>query len=433
MQRRLRILVISHEMSPNQGSECAIGWNIVTRLAKYHDLTVMHATGSQGRPFAYREAINAYEKKNGKIEGINFVGIEQPAQTMRYARLNKRFAKLGPTGLPVLYFMGYHFWEKAAFRQALALHQENPFHAVHHLTLLAFREPGYCWKLGIPFFWGPTGGIGPLPSAFYSILSKKAALIERLRAFSNKNKFLYSNRVVNANTKAAVIYTYSLEDKALFEKRAGGKVKLMLDVGTQTHHEIEIAPKKENKILKGIWCGHLIERKAPQILIQALALSDVTREGIEFTVLGDGPLLEKMKSLAQSLQLKNIQWLSNVNREVVFQLMSEADLFVHTSIREATSSVIPEALSTGLPVICHDANGMSLAINETCGIKVPLINPGDSISGFHDAMVKLIRDPMLLKHLKAGAWKKSEEISWDSMVKTMSDDYLEATRNSSNG
>jgi hypothetical protein len=27
---RLRVLVSSHEFSPDQGSECAVGWNIVT-------------------------------------------------------------------------------------------------------------------------------------------------------------------------------------------------------------------------------------------------------------------------------------------------------------------------------------------------------------------------------------------------------------------
>jgi len=423
---RLRILIISHELSPVQGSECAIGWNMVIRLARYHNLTVMYASGSQAKPGSYREAINVFEKEHGKIKGIEFVAVDQPEKTLNLARYNKRFSRLGPTGLPVLYFLGYRYWEQEAYRVAKNLHKENPFDAVYHLTQIAFREPGYCWKLGIPFFWGPTGGIGPLPKAFYSLLSGRAALIERLRAFSNSRIFKYSHRIINANKLASVIYTYSVEDKLLFEKRATGKLKLMLDVGTQQHTNISFSPKENREILRGIWCGHLIERKAPQILIKALAASDVTRNRIRFSIVGDGALAEEMKGLAQSLRLENIDWIPNVNRETVFKLMSEADLFVHTSLREATSSVIPEALSTGLPVICHDANGMSLAINNTCGIKIPLINPETSINGFHAAIEKLILDPQLLNRLQKGAWDRAMEISWDNMALTIANDFTEA-------
>jgi hypothetical protein len=37
--KRLRVLISSHEFSPEQGSECAVGWNIATRMAAYHDVT----------------------------------------------------------------------------------------------------------------------------------------------------------------------------------------------------------------------------------------------------------------------------------------------------------------------------------------------------------------------------------------------------------
>lgn len=426
MLPRLRILVIAHELSPIQGSECAIGWNISTRLGMYHDVTVLYAAGSQAKPNSYREALQDFEQKNGKIPGLTFIAVDQPEKTLRLVKRNAAFSKLGPTGLPVLYFMGYRHWEMEAYKVARKLHEANPFDAVHHLTQIAFREPGYCWQLGIPFFWGPTGGIGPLPSAFFKMLSKKAALIERLRGYSNKKIFRSTERIIKANEQAAVIYTYALDDQALFEKRARGKVKLMLDVGTQQHEGL-VRIKDENiNQLKGIWCGHIIERKAPEILLRALATSSDTKNKIQFTVLGDGPLSGPMQELARELGLNNINWVSNVNRETVFKMMSGADFFVHTSLREATSSVIPEALSTGLPVICHDANGMSLAINETCGIKVPLIDPQTSINGFHAAMQKLLDDRSLMNRLQQGALKRSEEISWDRMAKTMAEDYVEA-------
>jgi glycosyltransferase involved in cell wall biosynthesis len=103
--------------------------------------------------------------------------------------------------------------------------------------------------------------------------------------------------------------------------------------------------------------------------------------------------------------------------------MRASDFLVHTSLREATSSVIPEALSVGLPVLCHDANGMGIAVTKTCGIKVPLVSFERSIRGFHDAMVALVSDTDYLASLKAGASMRSIELSWDNMAQRIAYDY----------
>lgn len=80
----------------------------------------------------------------------------------------------------------------------------------------------------------------------------------------------------------------------------------------------------------------------------------------------------------------------------------------------------------GLPIICHDVSGVSIAVNETCGIKIPLISPKDSINCFHDAMKRIIEDRALLEKLKVGAKKRSIEISWDVMAETIANDYIMA-------
>lgn len=430
---RLRVLIIAHELSPVQGSECAVGWNIVTRLARFHDITVLYASGSQAQHNSYIEAINAYINSNGPIHGLSFINIDQPKPTKFIASLNKAFNKIGPIGLPVLYYLGYAYWQKAAFKKATELHQKEKFDVVHQLTQVTFREPGYTWKLGIPFFWGPTGGTKTLPKQFYKMLPLKSRILEAIRTFSNYYQFNFSSRVIKANKKAAVIYAFSPEDVSLMKKRVSGELKLMLDVGTIQHTSISNNSNSNTTVAKAMWCGHLIERKAAIILLKALALSKTTREGVRFQIVGTGPLEESLHKLAKELELNNIEWIKNVDRDTVFHMMSEADFFVHTSLREATSSVIPEALSTGLPVICHDADGMSIAINESCGIKVPMISPADSIIGFHTAIEKLVSNRQLIDELKNGARKRSLEMSWDGMAETIANDYTVAVnKNSTN-
>lgn len=52
--------------------------------------------------------------------------------------------------------------------------------------------------------------------------------------------------------------------------------------------------------------------------------------------------------------------------------MRESDLFFFTSIMEATSTVLVEALMNRLPVLCFDTCGMGTIVDETVGCKIPL-------------------------------------------------------------
>lgn len=426
--QRLRVVIVAHEFSPYSGSECAVGWNIVTRLARYHDVTVLYSSGSHSNHSSYVDAINRYFQVSSPIEGLTLINIDKPALSEFIASVNSVFKKLSPIGLPVLYYTGYKYWQKSVYKKAKELHQRNKFDIAHQLTQISFREPGYLWKLDIPFFWGPTGGTSSFPKNFYKALTLKSQILDRIRTLSTGYQYNFTQRIIKANKKAVMIYTFSKTDETCFRKRSHGQVKIMLDVGTFSRISQNHQIKDKSSVLKGIWCGRLDEYKAPEILLKALAKSQLTREKIIFQIIGTGPLEEAMLKKAENLNLNNIEWVKRVSHERVFELMSQADFFVHTSIKEATSSVIPEALSTGLPVICHGSFGMNIAINETCGIKVPLKSPKDSVDGFHNAIRRLIEDKDLLAKLKLGARERSDQLSWDNMAHTIADDYLNAIK-----
>jgi glycosyltransferase involved in cell wall biosynthesis len=360
---RLKVLIIAHEFSPVQGSECAEGWNLVTRLSIYHDVTVLYASESHFGNNIYTNAVNAYLTKAGSMNGLKCIGINRPKISKFIATFNSLFRKIGPIGLPFLYFIGYKYWQKAAYNEAKRIHIINAYDLVHQLTQITYREPGYTWKLGIPFIWGPTGGTTNLPEEFYEILSKQSKILEKIRTISNYVQFHLGSRIIKANKKASLIYAFSTEDADNFKKRATGEVKLMLDAGTLPFVDTSIKPKVKTRI-RGIWCGQLSDRKAPLILLKALALNALTRERIDIQIIGSGPLKGSLRLLADSLKLRNIEWIEQVSHDTVFRLMKDSDFLIHTSLREATSNVIPEALSSGIPIICHDVNGMSIAVND---------------------------------------------------------------------
>ncbi len=125
--RRLRVLIVAHEFSPDSGSECAVGWNIVTRLAAHHDVTVLYASGSQFRPNSYLKAINEYFSGGSGIPGLTLINIDQPVITRLTACLNSLFSGLGPIGLPLLYYIGYNSWQRVAFKKASDSSQKKLF------------------------------------------------------------------------------------------------------------------------------------------------------------------------------------------------------------------------------------------------------------------------------------------------------------------
>ena len=164
--------------------------------------------------------------------------------------------------------------------------------------------------------------------------------------------------------------------------------------------------------------------EAQQVLLHALArLSE--RQKIVLDVLGEGPEMFHWQGIAKTLSLSGITWLGRLPYDAALQIMNRADVLIHTSFREGTPHVVLEALGWGVPVICHDVCGMATAVNDTCGIKVPFVNPERSIQGFCEAIESLLKHPEQVAQLSEGALQRAAELSWDAKVKQMAEAYTE--------
>lgn len=53
--KKLNVLIVAHEFSPSQGSECAVGWNIINNLYKFHNVTVIYAKTNQFKTSNYKK------------------------------------------------------------------------------------------------------------------------------------------------------------------------------------------------------------------------------------------------------------------------------------------------------------------------------------------------------------------------------------------
>ncbi len=153
---------------------------------------------------------------------------------------------------------------------------------------------------------------------------------------------------------------------------------------------------------------------------RGLALETVSRlsvPDVRFHVVGTGSEKEvaQYKSLAKNLHLEGtVIWHGQVSRDEVQRMMArETDLFFFTSVYEATSSVVLEAISNHLPVVCFDACGFGPIIDDTVGRKVPLTDPERSVRDFAAVIESLYADPDLRRRLSEQCAEKVKQLSWE--------------------
>jgi hypothetical protein len=66
---------------------------------------------------------------------------------------------------------------------------------------------------------------------------------------------------------------------------------------------------------------------------------------------------------------------------------------------------------------------MSYSVNDYCGFKVPFINKEHSASGFRASIEKFLDEPSLVEQFSQAAYKRAQELSWESIVNSISMDY----------
>jgi glycosyltransferase involved in cell wall biosynthesis len=418
MAKRLRILLSAYFCSPYKGSESGLGWNVASRLARHHDVTVLCGDLSAEQPT--RKDLERYSETCGLPDGLTVLHVS-PDLTVR---LWNRFHEF--PGMWFTYYTAYRNWQKLAYKEALRIHSDKPFDVVHHLNIIGYREPGYLWKLDAPFFWGPLAGASVIPFAFLRDFSPMQKLRWGSRNLVNILQANGSRRCRMAAGRAHTIWTVSGEDFDMITCRWGFPAESMLEVGGGGF-DAKRKPKtlETGEILQICWSGIFQGIKALPLLLKALA--ELPNGRVKLHVLGNGPEERCWKHLMNSLDLAEIvQWHGMLPREDALAVMNQCHVLAHTSIKEATATVLLEALGLGLPVICHDACGMAIAVNERCGIRVKLHDPATSVAGFRNALQLMLNDPHLLEELSRGALNRAQELSWESNIARMADAYLRA-------
>ncbi len=389
-----------------------MGWNITRRLGRYHDVTVLY--GARDHKLQWGAEVAEYLREHGPIPGVTFVAVDHPASARVYQWLHDK-------GLWVFYYWGYRAWQRAAREVAGELHERKPFDFTYQLNMIGYREPGYLWSLPVPFVWGPVGGASNMPWPYFGQMSIRGRLFYGTRNLVNRLQMRLGGRSRKAARRASHIW--AVGDSAVeMIARWGAAPEAMLETGTELRNDARLRERRAGVPLQICWSGGHIDLKCLPILLHALSRIDHAVRP-RLTVLGAGLKTAQWKRLARQLGLEEIDWAGSVPHHEALERMKSADVFVHSSLQEGTPHVVMEALSMGMPVICHDACGMGVAVTGGCGIKVPLLDFETSVRGFHSALNRLNQNPGLLRKLSQGALQRAAELSWDALAERIAQTF----------
>lgn len=415
----MRVLLSCYGFSPYRGSEAAVGWNIAKELAAHCDVTVI--CGDLENKQEVKHDLEKWKQSGETIPNLHFSYVG-PTKLIKFIEKIHNLP-----GCWALYYLAYRLWQKNAYKRAKKLHREKPFDLVHHLTMIGYREPGYMWKLPIPFFWGPVGGSPNEPIAFWSVYSKTARVNVVLRNLLNgiQKRLLVRPRL--AARRAAKIWAVTEDDVHTICHIWHQECEKMLETAATPNSDCYIRQYLSGDQLKIVWSGTHTYGKALPILIRSIGkLKDELghKPNINVDVLGRGVETRKWQKLTRDIGVEEcFNWCGYLPHAEALGVMNKAHILAFTSVKEGTPHVVLESLAMGLPVICHNACGMGEAVDGRCGITVPMRSLSESVNGFCDALRKILSGDINLSELSRGAHMRANELTWREKASLIYESY----------
>lgn len=407
---RKRVLISAYYCSPWKGGEAAVGWRYAVGLSKAFDVTVI--VGDLSAEMPMKADLERKQREGGLPEGLTVIHVPPDGATIRLHELHRL------PGCWVLYYRAYRRWQRLAYDKARELHQANPFDLAHQLTIIGYREPGMLWQLGIPFAWGPINGAAGMPWRFVWAFGAAGIYRHVTRNVLNSLQMRLPSRARAAARHASKIWAVTGEDEDMVCRIWKRDAETMIETGAVPDAGAVVRHRKHGEPLRLIWCGIIEDRKALPLAIKALG-SKGEAANVELHVIGDGPDRGRCEALGLKVGLSEVHFHGRVAHAEVRNRMLRGHALIHPALKEGTPHVVLEAMALGLPVLCHDACGMAIAVDETCGIKVPMRSPRESVDGFRSAVLRLLTEDGLLERLSEGAIARSRVLSWDAKVEVV--------------
>ena len=428
----LNLLIDAYAVSPSWGSEPGMGWNWVCNLAKFCNLYIITEGEWQKEiECAITAAISGRMDKE-----VNPTGLQkEQAERMHFYYLNvtPEIRKMCWNQGTWMFYKYYAEWELRVLDEAKRIIQELKnkgiqIDLVHKLNMIGYREPGYLWKISDrPFVWGPVGGYGGVPIAYLRDADIRTKVLENLKNVINYFMFRLHPRVRKAMKQADAIVGAYKETYEAIRKVYREDAVLINETGAFVDSSSSVHSSDQGEF-RLLWVGKYDLRKQLSIAIRTMELLK-DKKNIHLYVAGTGypaDVALYTKMVEEKGLKENVHLMGLVPNLKTREMMKEMDLFFFTSIHDATSTVVPEAISAGLPVVCHDTRGFGVIVDNQIGRKIKVTSPETSAIEFAKVIRSLESNRDEVRRLSKGCLVKQKEISWETNAQKMVAQYEKA-------
>jgi glycosyltransferase involved in cell wall biosynthesis len=176
-------------------------------------------------------------------------------------------------------------------------------------------------------------------------------------------------------------------------------------------------PARTNKTTTVLFVGTLIERKGPQLLLQAASHFPDVR----FRLVGSGRdgYESILRRSVDERGLRNVILEGSKTQQEILQIMRESDILLVPSRLEGIPKVTLEAAATGLPAVVFNDYQTPSVLHGVTGFQV------GSVDEMIKSLAELIADVSIRQRMGSEARKHAQKFDWDVMAKIWADAYLE--------
>ena len=375
---------------------CAHQW--VSHLASHAQVTLLTLRRSSWVPASQQ------------LPNVEVVEWDERLFSRRFSRLS---SMLKPS------YLGFYAEARRWIGQALAAGRR--FDIAHQFTPIALRYPTPLAQFPIPYVIGPLGGSLETPPGF-AAECRSSAWYTRLRRLDHW-RLRHDPTLRRGYSRAAAVLGVAPYVGELLQHTAPQRFEVISELGIEALAPPRNPPTPGNS-LNLLHVGRAVRTKGLRDAVRALAsLPDDVN--VHLDVAGQGEELAICKADAQSLGVADrITFHGQISREAVESLYANADAFLFPSFREPSGSVVFEAMRHGLPVITIDRGGPGFVVDQSCGVRVPAVDPDQLAVDLSLAITRLARDPELQSRLAIGARERISNIGlWDNKIRWLLDFY----------
>jgi glycosyltransferase involved in cell wall biosynthesis len=400
--KRLNVLMLAFACEPDEGSEPEVGWKWAQSMADFCHITVV--TQSKNKP-----RIEVWNQKNpNDLRKIQYFYFE-------LGPIWRWLKKKIPGGM----YLYYTMWQWKLRGHAARLLLTQNFDLIHHVTFASFRMP--VWVKGKPVVWGPVGGA---EVAMMPLLKGHGTLTGRMRECLRNFATHMAGSLVcwwEPTRASGGIALASTPATARLLDEHDIPCQILPTIGFDAPETIIGNTKIQNDVsLRLLFVGRLHLLKGIHLLLHAL--SSIENIPVTLDIVGDGPEEQRLRRLVKKLNLEsNVKFLGRLHRTELPEIFAIHDVVVAPSLYESGGLAVLEGFAQGKPAIVLDCGGHAISVDESCGIKIPMIpNQQVVINALAGAILTYESDRQLVvRHGLAARQKLRRTYGWDGKCAAM--------------